>query len=823
MRSFAFAAAILIAATASYGVDSLYNFEQENQVKQWRARIPQQDSLGWTQEFATTGKSALRFESSAWKAGEAQWPGLECNPPVRDWRQYDRLVLDVTNARADCPTLSIAISDVKTPLRQSLVQPFQVPPLGFRRFVVPLRWPAAVDSSNIHIISLFGECPSQPLCLYLDSMTLLRAGEQPPPPPAQFQADLAGLSLRAVQNLQTTLDERRGQLVSQSAPGERRQSVVNNLQDPQSRLDECVKLLRTGKLSMAQLEGLSTTLGRLTQKIDKLGNLVDLSKANDDLQIANGNLLVGVASSMTKVLPRDMPFELQVPRSVVLRGARNETESLQVVVTPRAGTLEGVRVTSGHFRSASGAVLRAANVDCDIVGYVETKVQPTYPVSYVGWWPDPIVESTDPVQVNFGDLQSFWIRFRIPGNQPAGLYRGLLKIQATGEATRLLPVFLRVLNFTLPKHSPLPLAMTLFERPAQMGGWARWPEMKYVYADFLADYYINYDSLYRTGPPDQALIDYLHEKDELVAYNLGNVFNYGPPAEGFEEALAAVIEELRPGYDRAKADGVLDHAYIYGFDERQNQSFAQLETCAQALHEAFPEVPFLTTSFDSTYGQETVATSVDMWCPVTSAYDRAKADSARAEGRGVWWYICGWPNSPYANWRIEDPAIATRILMGAQTAKYRPDGLLYYSLNWWNDNQPITKVPFTDWNPVAWPRYHGDGALFAFGPDGSPIPSIRLENFRDGLEDYAYARILEEIIRRYEAEPSLTPSQRKWLAEAQKTLPVPETLVTSMSTFSKDPAAVYAWRDHVGGLIERSTMSDTDPWRGSFGARGVSE
>lgn len=821
MRFFALVAAMLIAATASYGVDSLYDFEQEDQAARWRVRIPEQNSLSWTQEFATSGKSALRFEATAWKAGEEQWPGLECNPSVHDWRQYDRLVIDVTNARADCPTFGIAISDSNTPLRQSLVHPFQVPALSFRRFVVPLRWPAAVDASNIHVISLFGERPAQPLCLYLDSIMLLRAGEQPPPPPAQLQAELAALSLGTVERLQSALDERRTQLVSRCASAEERQSVVNHLEDHQAGLSECVHLLQAGKqLSIAQLEGLSTRLGQLTHRVDKLGNLVDLGKANADHQPAQSNLLVGLATSMNKVLPRDYPSELQVPRSVVLRCARNEAESLQLVVTPRAGTLESVRVSTGHFKSPSGAMLRAANVDCDVVGFVETKVQPGYWVPYIGWWPDPIIETNGPVNVEFGDLQSFWIRFRVPKNQPAGLYRGLLRIEAAGETTRRIPIFLRVLNFTLPEHSPLPLAMTLFERPAQMGGWANWDKMKYVYADFLAKYWINYDSLYRTGPPDQTLINHLHNKDQLVAYNLGNVFNYGPPEEGFEEALAAVIEGLRPGYDRAKADGLLDHAYIYGFDERRSEHFEALEICAQALKEAFPEVPFLTTSYDNSYGQESPAMSVGMWCPLTPAYDPARADSARAGGRHVWWYICGGPNAPYANCRIEDATISTRILMGAQTAKYRPDGFLYYSLNWWNNNQPLSTGPFTDWNPVSWPGYHGDGSLLAFGPEGKPIPSIRLENFRDGLEDYAYACILDEIIRRYEAQPRLSPSQRKWLVEAKKTLPVPESLVTSMSAFSKDPAAVYAWRDHMGGLIDRSTMPDADPWDGDFGVKG---
>ena len=37
------------------------------------------------------------------------------------------------------------------------------------------------------------------------------------------------------------------------------------------------------------------------------------------------------------------------------------------------------------------------------------------------------------------------------------------------------------------------------------------------------------------------------------------------------------------------------------------------------------------------------------------------------------------------------------------------------------------------------------------GPDGTPLPTIRLENFRDGLEDYAYARLLEQAIKQVES------------------------------------------------------------------------
>jgi hypothetical protein len=170
---------------------------------------------------------------------------------------------------------------------------------------------------------------------------------------------------------------------------------------------------------------------------------------------------------------------------------------------------------------------------------------------------------------------------------------------------------------------------------------------------------------------------------------------------------------------------------------------------------------------------------------------------------------------------LEYPAIEGRLLMGAMTARQRPDGFLYYEISIWNARQPITTGPFTDWEPRSWTTYHGDGSWTCVGPDGAPLPTIRLENFRDGLEDFAYAVILEEIIRQREAGAAgLTASERAWLDEAKSALAVPEALVKTMSDYARDPAALYAWRNRLGDLIDRSGLAQVNPWGARFGVRG---
>ncbi len=356
-----------------------------------------------------------------------------------------------------------------------------------------------------------------------------------------------------------------------------------------------------------------------------------------------------------------------------------------------------------------------------------------------------------------------------------------------------------------------------------MGGQENWPKMKLQYADFLADYYIDYDSLYRDESPDYEIIQHLHDQGRLVAFNLGNVLNGGTQAEGFDEVIAKTVERLRPAYEEAKRRGLLSYAYIYGFDERPEDQFPLLEKSAQALRKAFPEVLLMTTSYDHSFGLNSVVKTIDAWCPLTPRFVPDLADQARAGGKQVWWYICCGPHNPHANWFVEYAAIESRLLMGAMTSKMRPDGFLYYSLTIWNDNQPIESGPFTKWNPVSWTVYHGDGSLFCSGPGGKPVPTIRLENFRDGLEDYAYTCILEEIVRRTEAKGNgLSAQEKDWLRDAQAALAVPASLVESMSSYSRDPRQLSAYRNRMGELIDRSGVSDANPWGDNFSVRGFS-
>ena len=77
-------------------------------------------------------------------------------------------------------------------------------------------------------------------------------------------------------------------------------------------------------------------------------------------------------------------------------------------------------------------------------------------------------------------------------------------------------------------------------------------------------------------------------------------------------------------------------------------------------------------------------------------------------------------------------------------------------------------------------KQNGNGLLVYPGEEG-PVPSIRLELLRDGMEDYEYLALLARAVdqHRASADPAL-------IAEAKRLLAVDPALVESMRTYARD-------------------------------------
>ena len=82
-----------------------------------------------------------------------------------------------------------------------------------------------------------------------------------------------------------------------------------------------------------------------------------------------------------------------------------------------------------------------------------------------------------------------------------------------------------------------------------------------------------------------------------------------------------------------------------------------------------------------------------------------------------------------------------------------------------------------------------------------PLATIRLENFRDGVEDLWYVKILEQTLKKVECGKCKV-SSNGWEQRAKAALAVPNEVARSVRDFSTDPAVIYSWRDEMADLIE---------------------
>jgi hypothetical protein len=127
--------------------------------------------------------------------------------------------------------------------------------------------------------------------------------------------------------------------------------------------------------------------------------------------------------------------------------------------------------------------------------------------------------------------------------------------------------------------------------------------------------------------------------------------------------------------------------------------------------------------------------------------------------------------------------------MGSLAAKYQVTGFLYYALNYWGNNglpADLAKLPYVEWNPngISWPdRYNGQGILVAAGENG-PIPTIRMEMIRDGLEDFDLYAML-----------------RADGADGAKLAEVPAVMATNTRIHTTDPVLIEAERVRLANEI----------------------
>jgi hypothetical protein len=521
---------------------------------------------------------------------------------------------------------------------------------------------------------------------------------------------------------------------------------------------------------------------------------------------------VGVVGPDVLVRPADAPAGTS---SAHLLAARNEFESMQVVVRAEGAPVTGVDVAvSGTLTAPGGATIPTSAFTVYRVGYYDVTGLPSDGDlgGALGAYPDALIPTVDtfwheprrafPIDVPAGQNRLAWIDLLVPSGTPAGIYSGAtVHVTAAGGVDQAIPVEVEVADLELPSTTTLDGGFDV--NPNQLcaahacgsfpGGAAGLTAM---YEQVALDDRLTLakpPTATPSGPNDAAYRTYTRPlllgtaATRLAGASLRTVTIYQWAVESADEWRRT-----------ADADGFVDRVRFH-CDEIGTSSSAwtacrndwtranALWRGAAASGAAVTDLPLqVTTSVDDvawarSHGFADLADRISVLIPVinyvhprsSGAFPgRRGAFDAFASGttpggatRHLWSYTscmsmgCS-PSgadseSAWRGWPsygIDQPGSEARA-MGWISWLYGLEGEYYY------ETARDLPTAWTDqWSSDG--GNHGDGTLFYPGTvariGGShdvAIESIRTKRIRDGREDYEWLRVAGDALGRASVEP----------------------------------------------------------------------
>lgn len=445
--------------------------------------------------------------------------------------------------------------------------------------------------------------------------------------------------------------------------------------------------------------------------------------------------------------------------------AKNEAENAQFFVSPSKDMR--INVTVDDFSDGKGHKL-TPELSYEFYHNLANVMRP-----------DALIPMSEPVNVKAGNSQAFMIRVTTTADTPAGTYNSIVHVfnADTGKEIKRAPVAVKVYNFTLSDETALRTAFALWDisdgYPAGGAGYdgAEWGNVIYNYYEFFFKYRINIMDIY-SGITSSRGVKYMQNprlntarwsnNDYSVWQDLQNdgytekpmwlskiIYYPGECDEPREEwqfkALKSVAEQIAghdPDYKmvipverdlQLKADGTI----VKDIDSSDYDSVGFLMKYTNIY---CPKLDAFTPRELSRRGGTSFLQSLAQDKKYGSFMDRMR--EGVKNGGELWSYICINPTQPYCNWQIPSDGTETIVSLW-QMKQLGVTGMLYWNVDYWKVNYWNTSEPWS----TATTASVGDGILIYSGHlihSVYPIPSMRLESIRDGIEDYQILTMLEK-------------------------------------------------------------------------------
>ncbi len=575
----------------------------------------------------------------------------------------------------------------------------------------------------------------------------------------------------------------------------------------------------------------------------------------EGLPMAKPGIAVWPVHSVIKVFPDDpVPPSIDEAR---ISCAANEWETLQLAMRS-AEPVDDVQIVADPPHGPSGH--RLDRVQVNVVGLVPIdhatnyyrsdqppwqRMVPDQPGRCDGWpglWPDPLLPTTH-LSLNANETRAIWITFKVPRNAPPGDYRGSIRLISNHHVLSEVPYQLHIWNFTLPESSQLGAIYDVRFGPGGRDQWGRSLESWYPeIVRFMAEHRLCADAIkptpmirYEQGKVvtdfreyDKAAHWYFDELNLPFPYTPWTFYLFGwghppkvfagqRPYDGEPPYKDVDRSRLRPEYKKAYQaclKAYWDHMKDKGWDkkiilyisdepyDRHEHIRKQMRALCDMIHEVDPAIPIYSSTWKHVPDWDGY---LNVWgIGHDGRVPTETMKKLQATGARLWFTTDG-------QMCTDTPYCAVERLLPHYCVKYDVQAYEFWGVAW------TTLNPFRyGWHSYInqsgepgqhhWVRYpNGDGFLIYPGPAiGYPglVSSIRLEQAREGVEDFDYLTLLRDRIEAAKRRGHATVEAERSLADAATLVTIPNDGGRYSSRILPDPNRLYDVRRRIAKAIE---------------------
>lgn len=553
-------------------------------------------------------------------------------------------------------------------------------------------------------------------------------------------------------------------------------------------------------------------------------------------------VMVWSVNPIVKVFQDSLPQKTPEKFEVYL--AKNEKESLQICL--RANKFfKDLEIRIDPPTNVQNKKIE--NIKIDMIGYVPVDFPVRYSQNKIligrrmipnpnsgdcdGWsglWPDPLLPAK-PFNLEPNRTQPFLITFTAGKETEPGEYLGYIKILSEGHILKKIPLKVTVWNFELSDRPNLTALFDLREGP----GW------KFLNEDTILEWY-KFMSEYRVcanyiyPPPimkykngevtldtekfDKVASYYFEELKMKTAYLPNQFYSFGhafPPKkfmgfdyptdefkDAYQKCLKALWEHLKEkGWEKNFILYISDEPHFYN-PKLGKRVIEQMINLCKIIHEAVPDIKIYSSTWQ--YVPEWDG-YLDVWGAGShGSFPVKEMEKQLKKGKMIWFTTDG-------HMCITTRYCAIERLLPYYCFKYGVSGYEFWGFNWWTFDpfkfgwhkfRPHLTHPEDTPKAVRFPS--GDGFLtypgWLIGEKG-PLSSIRLEQIREGMEDYEYMLILKKLIQEAKEKGKDTSTAEQVLQKAMDLVYIPNEGGTYSSKLLPDPDVVLKIRNQVASEI----------------------